>query len=140
VRLALRVLVQADQVVQVAQLEIVQVGIAAVLADRVQADQVVPVVLVVKVDQVVQAQIVQVGIAVVLVDLVLQVLAAVSLVRAHQVELRVELRVAHQVAGQVVDRIQPAVVETRRVRLVNLAVGHQRVASQSEQSVKSLTT
>ena len=118
-RLALRVLVQADQVVQVAQLEIVQVGIAAVLADRVQADQVVPVVLV---------------------DLVLQVLAAVSLVRAHQVEHQVELRVAHQVAGQVVDRIQPAVVETRRVRLVNLAVGHQRVASQSEQSVKSLTT
>jgi hypothetical protein len=44
------------------------------------------------------------------------------------------------VADQVVVRIQPAVVETQLVRLVNLAVVLQRVASQSEQSVKSSTT
>ena len=132
-RLALRVLVQADQVVP---LVIVQAAIAVVLADRVQADQVVPVVLVVKVDQVVQAQIVQVAIAAVLVDLVPQVLAAVSLVLAHQAQLRAGL----QVADQAVDRIQLADVVTQLVRLVNLAVGLQRVASQSEQSVKSSTT
>jgi hypothetical protein len=124
------------QVDQVARLEIVQVEIVVVLADRVQADQVAQVVLVVKADQVAQVQIVQVAIVVVLVDLVRQALVAVSLVREHQVQLRV----AHQVADQVAGRIQPAAVETQLVRLVNLAVGLRRVASQSGQSVKSSTT
>jgi len=82
----------------------------------------------VQVDQVVPLVIVQVATAVVLADLVRQAPVAVSPVRAHQV------------ADQVVVRIQPAVVETQLVRLVNLAVGLQRVASQSEQSVKSSTT
>jgi hypothetical protein len=121
---------------QVVQLVIVKVAIVVVLVDRVQVDQGVPVVLVAKVAQVVQLVIVQVAIVVVLVDLVRQAPVAVSLVRAHQAQLRV----AHQVADQVAVRIQLAVVETQLVRLVNLAVGLQRVASQSEQSVKSSTT
>jgi hypothetical protein len=104
-----------------------------VLSDRVQVDQVVQVV---KVDQVAQAQIVQVAIEVVLVDLVRQALVVVSPVREHQAQRQAQ----RQVAGQVVDRIQPAAVETRPVRLVNLAVDLRRVASQSEQSVKSSTT
>lgn len=141
-RLDQQVHVQADQVVRlvIAPVEIVQLVIAVVLAERVQADQVVPVALAAKAAQVVQLEIVQVAIVVDLVDLVQQAPVAVSLVRARQVERQVALRVALRVAGQVVGRIQLAVVETRRVHLVNLAVDLQRVESQSEQSVKSSTT
>ena len=136
-RLDQQVQVQADQVVR---LVIVRLVIAVVLAERVQADQVVPVALAAKAAQVVQLEIVQVAIVVDLVDLVQQAPVAVSLVRARHPERQVALRVALRVAGQVVGRIQLAVVETRRVHLVNLAVDLQRVESQSEQSVKSSTT
>jgi hypothetical protein len=106
-------LVQADRVVQPV---IVQVA----LADNVQADQVV------------QPEIVQV----VLADLVQPVPVVVSQVQVHQVERQV----AHQAADQVVDRIQPVAAAILQELSENLVAVHQRVVSQSAQSVKSSTT
>jgi hypothetical protein len=129
--------VQVDQAVQaeIDQAEIVQV----VLADLAQVDRGVPAALLqveladqVEIDQVEidQVEIDQVA----LVDLV-RLVPAVDL-RAHQEELQAELRVADQAVVQ----IQPVVVVTRQVLLVNLAVVLQRVESLSVQSVKSSTT
>ena len=114
---------QVAQVDQAVQVELVQVD----LADLVQ-------VAIVQVDlaDLVQVAIVQVDLA----DLVQQVLVVGLLVLAHQAVLQVE----RQVVDQVDVRIQQVVAVTQRARLVNLAADHQRVVSQSVQSVKSSTT
>jgi len=118
-----------DQVVQV---EIDQVALAA----NVQVDLVARVVPA-EIAQADLADLVQVEIdQVALADLVQPVPVVASQVRVHQVELQV----VHQVEDQVDVRIQRVVAETQLVRLVNLAAAHQRVVSQSAQSVKSLTT
>jgi hypothetical protein len=105
-----------------------------VLADNVQADQVVRagIVPVVSVD-LAQPEIVPV----VSVDNVQQeIVPVVLLALAHQVEHQV----AHQVADQVVDRIQPVAAAILQELSENLVAVHQRVVSQNGQSVKSSTT
>ena len=104
-----------------------------VLADNVQADQVVqPAIVPVVLADLVQVEIVPVA----LVDLVQPVPVVGSQVQVHQVERQV----AHQVADQVVDRIQPVAAAILQELSENLVVVHQRVVSQSAQSVKSSTT
>jgi hypothetical protein len=115
-------LVQADRVVQ-------PVIVPVALADNVQADQVVqPAIVPVVLVDLVQVEIVPVALA----DLVQPVPVVGSQVQVHQVE--------RQVAHQVVDRIQPVAAAILQALSENLVVVHQRVVSQSAQSVKSSTT
>jgi len=119
-------LVQVDQVVQ-------PVIVPVALADNVQADQVVqPAIVPVALAALVQPEIVPVVLAV----LVQPEQVVVSQVQVHQVERQV----AHQAADQVVDRIQPVAAAILQELSENLVAVHQRVASQSAQSVKSSTT
>jgi len=103
------------------------------LADNVQADQVVqPEIVPVALADLVQVEIVPVALA----DLVQPVPVVGSQVQVHQVERQV----AHQAADQVVDRIQLVAAAILQELSENLVAVHQRVVSQSAQSVKSSTT
>jgi hypothetical protein len=76
-----------------------------------------------------------------------EIVPVVSVVRVQPVIVQVVLpehqvghQVAHREVGQVGDLIQLVVVAILLAHLVNQVAGHQRVVSQSVQSVKSLTT
>jgi hypothetical protein len=131
VHLAQLARVQADQV------DHAQVAIAqAVLADHAQADQADQVDhALVAIVQAVSADLVRVDLAasadLVQVAIVQADSQEQALVQAHQPEL--------QVADQVAGLIQLVAVEIPLAHLVNQAVGHRRVVSQSAQSVKSST-
>jgi hypothetical protein len=118
------------QVVQVDQREIAA-NVQVDLADQDQVAQVER-----AQDQVALADLAQREI--VPVDLVVRVQVAQVLADLLAQERR-EQR-AHQVLVQVVVRMHQVVAEMRQELLVNQVAGHQRVASQSAQSVKSTTT